>query len=252
MIGEKKFFDSRPLCIALRDQDLVAIDQIMEKYCLRPIDIKVTGVDSTTTKFLTIRQLTEHNNSKNRAIKTLQVSGETSNPYRYIAVNVGGDSKSSFSILCEGEEDMVEDVKRKIDDILEDAKAWYHLIYKVKFGHVLAVISIFLTSTYLPLVIGVAASPSLSLSKLLIGLTPKIFVFAFVCDLLFTLTFVPIRRKLFPYSNFLIGSGKERYSRSYTTIPLALGVLVTISPWFFTHLNGFFMSFVGFFNQLLA
>lgn len=205
-------FDHDYVIVFVVDQDAITKIYSLLKSKICDPEITIECVGNVTHTMNSVSKLFEYANSKEKKIRKLTLSAHLlQSPSKNATIVFNG--KNSFSrgvsIKLEARNDLVENMKKSILDIIDGVKPWYHHAPKLDFI-VIGMGVLFCTSMILNILkvqgyISVTEENKFDISEL------NLFIIGTLLCLVFLYSLNRVRDLIFPKSIFLIGNEIKRY-----------------------------------------
>lgn len=200
--GEKHAF-------VLFTRDVTRLWSLLEKAC-GPAKAEASCSDGIQRIFTTPDELTNYENSRARAIKSVTISAHDEEYKQRASVTLGARYSSSIEVSIDGPEDVVVAAKNDLGEVFDDIKPWYSPISRIDFFYFVTAVALF-AFVVLQLMVSTDSGESQQLEPGFAILATGIVVgvFASIGALIWVLN--GLRARFFPVAAFALGQGQARY-----------------------------------------
>lgn len=181
------------------------------------LKLAIECIDDCTYTFKNIKDLKEFENSKNKAIRSVQLDAHSDDRSKRASVVFDAGRATGIRIFMEARHDVVDRMKDEILEIIEGMGPWYDKIAKMFNDLVITFLWYFIVMAFgAYLLIDFNKSPHPNVlyeDEKTLNVWPIVFFFLvmFGGSILLICTWEKIKDKLFPRHVFLIGQGKQRF-----------------------------------------
>ncbi|MBT3532594.1 MAG: hypothetical protein HN478_01880 [Rhodospirillaceae bacterium] len=196
------------------------------------VSISAECADSSVRKFENIDDLLSFENPRNRRIIALELKARDEDWGKVVTIDFGHHFDKTIHIRIDGDDTFVNEFRTKTFDIISGTRPWYSALHKVNFAELLSAgVTLFVL-----IIMAMAAYKYLGQdtplpTEVKVAFRSIIFFGAiFIAVLVLGHLLNTIRDRFFPYSEFLIGQGKERHEHlARVQWVVGIGLLVSLS-----------------------
>lgn len=199
--------------LRLEESHLTRLFETAAKHVEDPVKTSARCSDHSKKVFSPPEKLLSYDNSSSRRITGLEIEGNKRRGiFYYFSVELNGDSTKNVSIVIQGDTETNERTRRRVKEILDDAKPWYSPLRRLDYSFF---VILFLGLAMFGFVDSMSRSAELSKSyptfwQYSVAMFTRENAWALPAALIAPFVMNYVRNRAFPNFVLLVGAGKSR------------------------------------------